>query len=116
MAADLAAALETAHEARAIVLAGEGADFCIGRDMPPPAPGSGATPASVMRDDAQPMLDLLAAFRRRTQPVIAAVQGRAWGIGTGSRRCLGGCDAGSGRWCAAPSGGRRDVRPRGRRR
>lgn len=82
MAADLAAALDAADDARAIVLAGEGADFCIGRDMPPPAPGSGATPASVMRDDAQPMLDLLATFRRRRQPVVVRVQGRAWGIGT----------------------------------
>ena len=82
MAGMLGAALEQSREARVIVLRGAGADFCAGRDMQPPAPGSNVKPADVMRDDAEPMLALLAIFRRCTQPIICVTQGKAWGIGS----------------------------------
>jgi enoyl-CoA hydratase/carnithine racemase len=82
MAAALARALREAHASRVIVLRGAGDDFCIGRDMAPPAPGADVSPLDVMRDDAQPMIDLFDAFARCRAPIIAEVQGRAWGIGT----------------------------------
>jgi enoyl-CoA hydratase/carnithine racemase len=82
MAADVSRALGECLAARAIVLRGAGADFCIGRDMQPPPAGAGFSPADVMREDAAPMLAMFDAFRRRTQPVVCVVQGRAWGIGT----------------------------------
>lgn len=82
MAATVAAALDANHSSRLIVLRGAGADFCLGRDMQPPKPGSSVSPLDVMREDTTPMLELFAAFWRRRQPIIAVVQGRAWGIGT----------------------------------
>lgn len=82
MAGLLGAALEQSRAARVIVLRGAGADFCAGRDMQPPPPGSNVKPSDVMRDDAEPMLALLATFRRCTQPIVCVAQGKAWGIGT----------------------------------
>src|SRR6267142_7140807 len=69
MAAALAAALDGSRGCRVIVLRGAGTDFCVGRDMQPPAPGSRVSPLDVMRDDAGPMLELFEAFRRARQPV-----------------------------------------------
>jgi enoyl-CoA hydratase/carnithine racemase len=82
MAGLLGEALDQSRTARVILLRGVGADFCAGRDMQPPAPGSNVKPSDVMRDDAQPMLDLLARFRQCSQPVVCVAQGKAWGIGT----------------------------------
>ena len=82
MAAALAQALRDAHASRVIVLRGAGDDFCVGRDMAPPAPGADVSPLDVMRDDAQPMIELFDAFARCRAPILAEVQGRAWGIGT----------------------------------
>jgi len=82
MAAALGAALDAAAQSRVIVLRGAGADFCIGRDMQPPAPGARVSASEVLQTDAQPMLALFDAFRRCRQPVVAVVQGKAWGIGT----------------------------------
>jgi enoyl-CoA hydratase/carnithine racemase len=82
MAAAVGAALDASSACRVIVLRGAGADFCLGRDMQPPKPGSNVSPLEVMRDDTTPMLELFEAFRRRKQPVVGVVQGRAWGIGT----------------------------------
>lgn len=82
MAASLAAALDKSGAARLIVLRGAGNDFCLGRDMQPPPPGSGVSPLDVMREDTGPMIELFEAFRRLTQPVLGVVRGRAWGIGT----------------------------------
>lgn len=81
MAADLAAALDRAGDARLIILRAAGDDFCLGRDMEPPAPGAQVSAADVLRDDAAPIVALYEALRRRTQPVLGRVQGRAWGIG-----------------------------------
>lgn len=82
MAASMVAALAAGAQSRVIVLRGAGDDFCAGRDMQPPAPGSRVSPIDVLHGDAQPMLELLDAFRRCRQPVLAVVRGRAWGIGT----------------------------------
>jgi enoyl-CoA hydratase/carnithine racemase len=82
MAAAVGAALHDARAARVILLRGAGADFCIGRDMQPPAPGARVSPLDVMREDTTPMLELFDAFRRLKQPVVGIVQGKAWGIGT----------------------------------
>ena len=82
MAAAVAEGLEASAGCRVIVLRGAGADFCLGRDMQPPPPGSNVRPADVLREDTAPMLELFDAFRRRAQPIVAVVQGRAWGIGT----------------------------------
>jgi enoyl-CoA hydratase len=82
MAAALGAALDASAQSRVIVLRGAGADFCIGRDMQPPAPGARVSASEVLQTDAQPMLALFDAFRRCRQPVVAVVQGKAWGIGT----------------------------------
>jgi enoyl-CoA hydratase/carnithine racemase len=81
MAATLATALDAAQGSRLIVLRAEGDDFCIGRDMPPPAPGAGVNALDVLRDDAAPISALYEAFRRCRQPVVCVVRGRAWGIG-----------------------------------
>jgi len=82
MAASLVTALDKSSAARLIVLRGAGHDFCLGRDMQPPPPGSGVTPLDVMREDTGPMIELFDAFRRLKQPVLGVVRGRAWGIGT----------------------------------
>jgi len=81
MALAVVEALDAASSSRVIVLRAQGPDFCLGRDMAPPAPGAGVRAADVLRDDAAPMLSMYEAFRRCRQPVVAVVAGRAWGIG-----------------------------------
>jgi enoyl-CoA hydratase/carnithine racemase len=81
MAGALTAALDAAGDSRVILLRAQGPDFCLGRDIEPPAPGSGVTAMDVLRDDAGPIIALHAALARRSQPIVGAVQGKAWGIG-----------------------------------
>jgi enoyl-CoA hydratase/carnithine racemase len=81
MAHALAAAMDAADHSRVIVLRADGEDFCLGRDMQPPPIGSGVRALDVMREDAGPMIAMYDAFRRRRQPVVCEVSGRAWGIG-----------------------------------
>jgi enoyl-CoA hydratase/carnithine racemase len=81
MAMDLIAALDSFQDCPVLVLRASGADFCLGRDMQPPAPGSNVSATDVLRDDAAPMLQMYEAFRRRKNPVIGLVNGKAWGIG-----------------------------------
>ncbi len=81
MAEALTAEIDKAHNSRVIVLRGTGADFCLGRSMQPPPPGSGARPLDILREDAGPMIEMYNAFRRRRHPVLAVIVGRAWGIG-----------------------------------
>jgi enoyl-CoA hydratase/carnithine racemase len=66
---------------RLIVLGANGPDFCLGRDMPPPEPGSNTTIEQVLRDDAAPVLALYDAVIACPTPILCAVQGRTWGIG-----------------------------------
>ncbi len=82
MAIAVAAALEEARASRIIVLRGAGEDFCLGRDMQPPQPGSNVSPMDVMREDAGPMIEMFDAFRGCRQTVLGVLRGRAWGIGT----------------------------------
>ena len=81
MAAGIVTALDAAGDARVIVLRASGADFCLGRELEPPAAGAGVNALDIMRDDAGPIIALYEAFRRRQQPIVGLVQGRAWGIG-----------------------------------
>ncbi len=81
MARALADALDGAGDSRVILLRSEGADFCPGRDIEPPAPGAGVRALDVLRDDAGPIIALYAALARREQPIVGLVQGKAWGIG-----------------------------------
>jgi enoyl-CoA hydratase/carnithine racemase len=81
MLAGLVIALDAAADARVIVLRGAGADFCLGREIEPPAPGSGVNALDIMRDDAGPVIALYEALRRRRQPIVGLVSGRAWGLG-----------------------------------
>ncbi|MEI6384795.1 MAG: enoyl-CoA hydratase/isomerase family protein [Betaproteobacteria bacterium] len=81
MALDLCLALDASNQSRVIVLNANGSEFCLGRDMPPPKPGSGTTAQDVLKNDTEPVLKLFDAFNRCVQPVVCAVQGKAWGIG-----------------------------------
>jgi len=81
MAGALAGALDAAADSRVIILRGQGPDFCLGRDIEPPPPGAGVRALDVLRDDAGPIVALYAALARRSQPIVGAVNGRAWGIG-----------------------------------
>lgn len=66
---------------RAILLAGAGSDFCLGRDTK--GGGSGAKPTALQLRAGliAPILDLYRALRETPVPVIAVVQGRAFGLG-----------------------------------
>ncbi|MBI2771958.1 MAG: enoyl-CoA hydratase/isomerase family protein [Burkholderiales bacterium] len=81
MAGALADALDAAGDSRVILLRALGPDFCLGRDIEPPAPGAGVRALDVLRDDAGPIIALYAALARRNQPIVGLVQGKAWGIG-----------------------------------
>lgn len=81
MLAALASALDAAGDSRAVLLRAEGPDFCLGRDMQPPAPGVRPRALELYRDDPAPVLALYETVRRRRQPLVAEIAGRAWGIG-----------------------------------
>jgi enoyl-CoA hydratase/carnithine racemase len=66
---------------RAILLRAEGADFCIGRTPVLPPKGSKATALDLRLLIADPVLDFYQKLRDAPVPVIAAVQGRAFGVG-----------------------------------
>jgi enoyl-CoA hydratase/carnithine racemase len=66
---------------RVLVLAGAGTDFCVGAELPGAAPaGTAEDPAAALRAQER-LADLLLQLRRIQQPVIAAVEGRAFGAG-----------------------------------
>ena len=66
---------------KAIVLTGEGADFCAGRRSGMPQGGPKLTAIDLRKRVMEPVLDLYQALRNTPVPVIAAVQGRAAGVG-----------------------------------
>ena len=63
---------------RAVVLNGEGTDFCAGR-----VGAKGLTAASAIRDDLNLILEVNARLRASPVPFVAAVEGRAFGFGCG---------------------------------
>jgi enoyl-CoA hydratase/carnithine racemase len=68
---------------KAVVLSGEGADFCCGR-----IGAKGLTAAADIRDDLNLILEVNARLRSSPVPFIAAVEGRAFGFGCGfSTQC-----------------------------
>jgi len=82
MGAEIAAMIDAAADSRLIVLRGEGADFCLGRDTAAMrAAGPLKTTLEVRRGNTEPALAVYGAFRRTTVPVLGVVQGRAIGFG-----------------------------------
>jgi enoyl-CoA hydratase len=81
MAAELTRLLLTAEESsRFVVLRGAGDDFCAGRAVM----GQGSAPrpeALALRRRNDLVFDCYGAFRRCRLPIVAAVQGRAHGLG-----------------------------------
>jgi len=67
---------------KAIVITGEGAHFCQGRDPGKPDPSAPAPTAVALRAGMmQPIIDVYRALREVRIPVIALVQGEAHGFG-----------------------------------
>lgn len=67
--------------AKAIVLTAEGADFCAGRRGGMPQGAGKLTVIDVRKKVIEPVLDLYQALRNTPVPILAAVQGRAAGVG-----------------------------------
>jgi enoyl-CoA hydratase/carnithine racemase len=65
---------------RSIVITGHGADFCLGR-QPGPQAAVQNTSLHLSEGLAKPILAVYAAIRQSPVPVIAAVRGRAVGLG-----------------------------------
>ena len=70
------------REVRAIILTGEGADFCSGADLAALQKIATASVAENL-DDARSLMELFVLIRSVTPPVIAAVRGRALAGGCG---------------------------------
>lgn len=66
---------------RVVVIKGEGADFCTGRAPVMPAAGSRLTAQALTDLIAEPILAFYDSVARVPVPVLAAVQGRAAGVG-----------------------------------
>ena len=82
MAEAIAAALQSLDpEVRAVLLRAEGSDFCTGRSAIMPPAGTRATAYDLRRLIADPVLDFYAVLRAVPVPVVAAVRGRAAGVG-----------------------------------
>lgn len=79
MAAVLASMIESARNARVIVLKGAGNDFCLGRDLPHPDPAKPPSAIDVRNNDTEPMLALFAKFHATSVPIVAVVQGKVQG-------------------------------------
>jgi enoyl-CoA hydratase/carnithine racemase len=78
---ELAAAFRAARasDAKVIVLRGNGADFCRGRDPKggPPSP----TAMKIRANVCEPILDVYDAMASAHQPIVGVVQGAAYGFG-----------------------------------
>lgn len=82
--AALAGALAEAATAdcAVVTLEGAGPDFCRGRAEPPRDDAGGPpTPRELERLITRPILGVFGALERVPVPVVAAVRGRAWGLG-----------------------------------
>ena len=82
MVAELARLVnDAASQADLVLLRGAGADFCVGR-APPPAPPPEREPEALERRRfSDVVFECYAAMRNTPVPVIAVVQGRAFGFG-----------------------------------
>ncbi|VCU70372.1 Carnitinyl-CoA dehydratase [Pigmentiphaga humi] len=69
------------EDVRLVRISGRGEDFCAGRVSPMPAPGSTPTGEMLRRKVALPALELYDAIKATAVPVLAVVQGRAYGVG-----------------------------------
>lgn len=83
MAATLGAAIAGAGAdgTHLVVLAGDGADFCLGREVPASAEGGTVTAVGIREANTDPALALFATFQRCPAPIIGIVQGQATGMG-----------------------------------
>ncbi|MBI4292635.1 MAG: enoyl-CoA hydratase/isomerase family protein [Betaproteobacteria bacterium] len=81
--------LGASAERRAIVIAGAGADFCLGRDTSGGPPKEKPSALQMRANLTSPILDVYRALRETPVPVIAAVQGHASGLGCAF---ISGCD------------------------
>jgi enoyl-CoA hydratase/carnithine racemase len=70
-----------AADARFILLRGVGNDFCAGRDSPMPPKDARISAADIRARVADPVLQFYETLRTTPLPVIAAVRGRAHGVG-----------------------------------
>lgn len=68
-------------EIRAVLMRANGEDFCTGRAGAMPPPGSRATALDLRHLVSDPVLDFYQVLREIPVPVVAAVQGRAAGVG-----------------------------------
>jgi enoyl-CoA hydratase/carnithine racemase len=82
MTDDLAALLKALPAGtKAILIKGSGADFCAGRASPMPDAASKPSADRLRREVAEPVLEFYDLLRLVPVPVIAAVKGRAYGVG-----------------------------------
>lgn len=82
MAAELAERIGAAGRdgSKLVLLRGAGENFCLGRELPPGAELD-ATAIGIRNVVTEPALAAFAAFHRCPVPIVAAVQGRAVGMG-----------------------------------
>jgi enoyl-CoA hydratase len=81
-ALELTNLLLTAHErASYVVLRSSHADFIVGRNNPPPAPGTPQLDALDRRRSSEVIFNCYGSFRACTVPIIGVVGGRAVGLG-----------------------------------
>ena len=78
-------ALESEPGVRAIVLAAEGPSFCAGMDLAEATGSLGGTPEASQSavDDTRAIADLIQQVHASKRPVVAALQGDAYGGGAG---------------------------------
>lgn len=77
----LAAISDLPAGTKCVLIRGQGADFCAGRASPMPDPATKPTAKIIRERVADPVLDFYEALRAVPVPVIAAVSGRAFGVG-----------------------------------
>jgi len=72
---------EAAAASRAIVIRAAGDNFCLGRQLPPIAPGQIITALEAKQLHTEPVLSLAAIFERVAAPIVGVVRGKVSGGG-----------------------------------